>query len=135
MGVELGLTSQGNNWLCENRVLRRMFGCKREEVARGCTKLCYLFSSLNTIRETKSRMRWAGHVARMGEMNTYRTSVGKCKGKRHLGTSVHGWEDDTKVGLEKTGCDGVNWFHMDQNRVQWLVMMPHVAAGGELASY
>ena len=55
----------------ENKVLRRIFGSKRDEVTREWRKLhneelTDLYSSLNTVRVVKPRMRWAGHVARMG---------------------------------------------------------------------
>jgi hypothetical protein len=73
----------------ENRVLRRIFGPKRDEVIGGCRKLhneeCHkLYSLPSIIRMIKSRsMRWEGHVARMGEKrNAYRISVGKPDGKR-----------------------------------------------------
>jgi hypothetical protein len=75
-----------------NRVLRRIFGLKRDEVTGEWRKLHseelhILYSSLNIIRQIKSRrMRWAGHVARMGvEKKVYKVSVEKPKGKRPPG--------------------------------------------------
>jgi hypothetical protein len=75
----------------ENRVLRRIFGSKRDEVMGERRKLHgeelhNLYSSPGTIRRMKSRrMRWSGHVAHMGEgRNVYRVLVGKPKGKKHL---------------------------------------------------
>jgi hypothetical protein len=76
----------------ENRVLRRLFGPKRDEVTGEWRKLHHeelrdLYSSPSLIRIIKSRrLRWAGHVARMGEKrNVYRLLVGKPEGKRPLG--------------------------------------------------
>jgi hypothetical protein len=76
----------------ENRVLRRIFGPKRDEVTGGLRKLHNeelhsFYSSPSIIRMIKSRrMKWAGHVAQMGEKrNAYRILVGKPEGKRPLG--------------------------------------------------
>jgi hypothetical protein len=76
----------------ENRVLRRIFGSKREEATGGWRKLRNeeelhnLYPSPSVIRMTKSRsMRWAGHVSRMGEKrNVYLILVGKPEGRRPL---------------------------------------------------
>jgi hypothetical protein len=83
----------------ENRVLRRIFGPKRDEVMGGWRKVLNeelhdLYSLPSMIRVIKlRRMRWARHVARIGEMrNAYRLLVGKTEGKRLLGRPRHsGW--------------------------------------------
>jgi hypothetical protein len=84
----------------ENRVLRRTFGPKRDEVTGERRKLHSeelhnLYSSPNSIRQIKSRrMRWTGHVARMGEVRkVYRVLVGMPEGKSPLGRPRHRWED------------------------------------------
>jgi hypothetical protein len=79
-----------------------------------------LYSSLNIIRMIKSgRMRWAGHVARMGEnRNAYRIFVGKPEGKRPLGRPTHRWVDNIKIDLREIGWDGRDWIELAQDRDQ-----------------
>jgi hypothetical protein len=90
----------------ENRVLRRIFGSKRDGVTEGLRKLPNeefhnLYSSPSIIRIIKSRrMWWAGHVARMKEKrNVYRLLVGKPEGKRPLGRPRRRWIDNIKIDL------------------------------------
>jgi hypothetical protein len=85
----------------ENRVLRRIFRPKRDEVTGEWRRLHkeelnVLYSSPNVIRVTKSRrIRWVGHVARMGEgRGTYRILVGRPEGRRSLGRHRRRWEDN-----------------------------------------
>jgi hypothetical protein len=66
------------------------------------------------------RMRWAGHVARMGEgKGVYRVLVWRPEGKRPLGIPRRRWEDNIKMDLREIGIDGANWIQLAQNRVQW----------------
>jgi hypothetical protein len=65
------------------------------------------------------RMKWAGHVTRMGEgIGVYRVLVGRPEGKRPLGRSRRRWEDNIKMYLREIGIDGSNWIQLSQNRVQ-----------------
>jgi hypothetical protein len=99
----------------ENRALRRIFGLKRDEVTGGWRnlhneELHNLYSSPSIIIMIKlRRMRWTGHVARMGEkMNAYRILVGKPDGKRPLGRPRRRWVDNTKLNLRETELVGMD---------------------------
>jgi hypothetical protein len=71
---------------------------------------------MNIVRVNKSRrLRWAGHVARMGEgRGVYRVLVGRPEGKRPLGRRRHRWEDNIKMDLREMGIDGANWNQLAQ---------------------
>jgi len=63
------------------------------------------------------RVKWAGHVARMGERrDVYRLLVGKPEGKRPLGGPRCRWEDNIKMDLQEVGCGGVDWIELAQDR-------------------
>jgi hypothetical protein len=65
-------------------------------------------------------MRWAEHVARMGEgRDAYRILVGRPEGKRPLGRHRRRWEDNIKIDLGEIGIDEANWIQLAQKRVQW----------------
>jgi hypothetical protein len=121
----------------ENRVPK---GPKRNGVTIEWRKLHSgefqnLYSTSNTIRQIKSRrMRWVGHVVRMGEgRKVYRVLVGKPEGKRSLGGSRRSWGDGVKMEFRETDWEGVDWSHLAQDRDRWravvnTVMNPWVLA-------
>jgi hypothetical protein len=114
----------------ENKVLKRIFGQKRDDVTGGWRKLHNeelrdLYSSPCIIRIIKARrMRWKWHVARMGEkINAYRLFVGKPGGKRPLGRPRRGWVDNIKMDLLEIGWGGVDWIALAQDRDKWRALV------------
>ena len=96
----------------DNKVLRKIFGTKRDEITGEWRKLHnaelhVLYFSPNIIRNHKSRrLRWAGHAACMGQFrNAYRVLVGKPESKRPIGRPRRRWEDNIKLDLREVSCD------------------------------
>ena len=72
-------------------------------------------------------MRWAGHVAPMGERRgVYRVLVGKPKGKRAIGRPRRRWEDNIKMDLQEVGCGGMDWIELAQDRDRWRALVTAV---------
>ena len=114
----------------ENRVLRRIYGPKKDEVTGEWRRLHSeehndLYASLNIVRVIKSRrMRWAGHMARMvEERGMYRFLVGKPEGKRPLGRPRRRWVDNIRKDLQEVGCGYMDWIGLDQDRDRWRTLV------------
>jgi hypothetical protein len=114
----------------ENRVLRRIFGPKRDEVTGGWRKLHNdelhgLYSSHSIVRMIKARrMRWAGHVARMGDLRgAYNILVGRPEGRRPLGRPRRRWEDNIKMDLREIWFGDMDWIYVAQDRDRWQALV------------
>jgi hypothetical protein len=112
----------------ENRVLRRLFGSKRDEVTGGWRQLHNealhnLYSSPSIIRMVEGV-----HVARMEDKrSTCWILVGKPEGKRPLGRPKRKWVDNIKSDLREMGCGGMDWIDLSQDRNQWRALVKRVA--------
>ena len=107
-------------------MLRRIFGPRRDEVMGEWRRLhneelSDLYSSPNIVWVIKwRRIRWAGHVARMGEeTGAYRVLVGKPEGKKPLGRPRRRWVDNIRNDLQEVGCGYKDWIGLAQDRDGW----------------
>ena len=115
----------------ENRVLRRIFGPKSDEVTGAWRKIHNeefndLYSSTNNnVRVIKlRRMRWTRHVVRMGERRSvHRDLVGKPELKRPLGKPRRRWEDNIEMDLQEVGCGGMDCIDLAQDRDRWWTLV------------
>ena len=114
----------------ENMVLRRIFGPRRNEVTGDCRRLHHeelndSYCSPNIVRMIKlRRMRWAGHMACMGEeRGMYRVLLVKPEGRRPLGRHRRRWVDNIRMDLRKAGCGYMDWIGLAQDRDRWRTLV------------
>jgi hypothetical protein len=113
----------------ENRVLRRIFGLKRDEVTGGWRKLLNeelhnLYCSTGIIGMMKSRrIRWARHIAQIGRKKCIENFGEKLERKRPLGRLKHKWQDDIKMDLREIGWGGMDWTDLVHGRDQWRALV------------
>ena len=120
-------------WVPKNMVFGRIFGPRKDVVTEEWRRLHNeelndLYSSPNIVRVIKSgKMRWVGHVARMGEeRGVYRVLVGKPEGRRPLGRPKRRWVDNIRTDLQKVGCGYMDWIGLAQDRDRWRTVVSAV---------
>ena len=88
----------------------------------------FTMNYLSSVRVVKSKkMRWAGHVARMGQgRGVYRVLVGKPEGKRQMGRPRRRWDDNIKMDLQEVGGGCGDWKELAQDRDRWRALVSKV---------
>jgi hypothetical protein len=112
----------------ENKMLRRIFGPKRDKVKGGeeelMEELRALYSSRSILTVIKPRrMEWDGHIARMGKTRKACRLVGKPGRKRPLRRPRRRWVDNIKMNLGGMGWGGVDWIGLTQDRDKWRALV------------
>jgi len=117
----------------EKMVFRRISGPRRDEITGEWRRmhneeLNDLYSSPNIVLVIKSRrMRWARHVARMGEeMGVYRFLVRKPEGRRPMGRPRRRWVDNIRMDLQEVVCVYMDWIGRAQDRDRWRTLVSAV---------
>jgi hypothetical protein len=117
----------------DNRVLKRIFGPKRDEVTGAWRKLHNeelhdLYSSPSIIRIIKAwTMIWVGACSTNGEKrNAYRLLMGKLEGRRPIGRPRRRWVDNIRMDLVEVGCGDVDWIGLAQDRDRWRALVNSV---------
>ena len=117
----------------ENRVLKRIFGPRRDEVTGEWRRLHNkelndFYTSLNIVRVIKlRRMRLAGYVACMHEKRgVHRVLVGKLEGRRPLGRPRRRWAHNIRTDLQEVGCGDMDWIVLAQDRDRWWTLVSAV---------
>jgi len=115
----------------ENRMLRIIFGPKRDDVTgewkKYIMKSLMIYSSPNIFGEIKSRiMRWAGHVALWRRLEVHIGFSWKPEAKRPLGRPRRRWQDNIKMDVQEVGCEDTDWIDLAQDRDRLRVLMKAV---------
>ena len=129
----LTLWEEGKLRVFENKVLRRIFGPRRDEVMGEWRRLHNeelhdLYCSPNIVRVIKwRRMRWTGHMARLGEeRGVYRVLVGKPEGRRPLGRPRRRWVHNIRMDPQEVGCGYMDWIGLAQDKDRWRTLVSAV---------
>ena len=121
----LALREKCRLWVFEDRILRQIFGCKRDENGKWRRLhnevIHSLYHSSNIVRVVKSRrLRWVGHIAWLEEVRSaFKTLTDKFTGKRHLGRLRHRWEYNIGMDFIEIWVNMRNWVYLAQDMDYW----------------
>ena len=125
--VKSTITYAGETWCLKAKTVSKL-NCTEMDFWRRSARIFRKNKIRNTIIKQKSRrMRWAGHVARMGEeRNVYRVLVGKPEGRRPLGRPRLRWVDNIRMDLQEVGCGYMGSIGLAQNEDRWRTLVSAV---------